>query len=138
MKFLKSLSVLVLAVFFLVACHSNRAKSQDTITVFDSDNQQVLQTSNTEALEWFDEILDEIDEADKSERGEGLAELPADAQVNYSYDVSRRKEGVSVRFTTYKNYPLVTISHIPAVPEITLELTDLEANDLNHPNNWIK
>ena len=97
-----------------------------------------MQTSNTEALEWFDDILDEIDEADESENEEDLTELSADAQVNYSYDVSGRKDSASVRFTTYKNYPPVTISNIPAVPDITLELNDLEADELNHPDKWIK
>ncbi|MBP2623177.1 hypothetical protein C4K46_04390 [Streptococcus oricebi] len=139
MKFLKSLSVLVLAFLFLVACQPNKSKHRDMIHVYDSENQQIMETSNPEALGWFSDMLDEIEGEDGDEiTEEMLVELPADAQINYIYDFGGGKEGSSVRFTTYKNYPLVTISNIPAVPEVTLELSDLEADELNHPNTWIK
>ena len=122
-----------LMLLFLAACTT---RTVGILTVFDSQNQQIFETTNSETLDQFSVILDIISEDEEDE--DTWIELPDDAEVNYSYDVEGRKGDPSIRFRTYKNYPYITILDIPAVPEITIEMSEDDADMLNHPENWIK
>ena len=127
--------LVLLPIFFLIlsACKS---KSEGFLTILNSQNQQIYQTRNTKTLDEFADILDLVESEEDNE--DTWVDLPDDAEVNYIYDISGRKGGSGVKFTTYKNYPYVTISNIPAVSDITLRLSEKDVNKLNHPDEWVK
>ena len=127
---------LVLLPIFLLILSACKSKTDGFLTILDSQNQQVYQTNNTKTLDEFADILDKVESEEDNE--DAWVDLPDDAEVNYIYDISGRKGESGVKFTTYKNYPYVTLSNIPAVSDITLRLSEKDANKLNHPDEWVK
>ncbi|MDO4667269.1 MAG: hypothetical protein Q4A90_05475 [Streptococcus sp.] len=125
----------ILSLLVLTACQT-KAAGEEELVVLDSDNQEIYQTTNSQTLDYFFDVLDVIDDEEDDE--DSWVDLPKDAEVNYSYNYSNRKEGSSTQFKTYKNYPYITISNIPSVPEVTIKLSEEEAEKLNQPDAWLK
>ncbi|MGT2910577.1 hypothetical protein ACVR1I_02540 [Streptococcus cameli] len=137
MKKFFSLLILCFLSISLAACSLVKSEpvAEDTLTVFDSKDQKVLETTNQDVLDVFSEYIGKSGE--DADASTVFGEIPENAVVLYRFEI-KDKKGYLVNLYNYSNVDLLLLEDMPVVGDLLLELDKQTANWLRKPTEWEK
>lgn len=138
----KSFSLLFLAIFlcfgltgcrFLKPSFADEPKVAESLTVYDTDDKEILRTENKEVLDRFNNRIEDQENVDPS--SDELVDLLEDAKVAYRIVYSTELQ-LETNFLVYENYDIITFTDVPFVDEMHVEVDAAFAEWLRSPDAW--
>ncbi|MDQ0222331.1 hypothetical protein [Streptococcus moroccensis] len=124
-----------LTVFLLTGCSLFGAKtvSQEKITVYDTENNNIFESTNQEVLDVFGEYIGQA--GGTVEGTEIFSDVPDDAHVLYRFEFTG-ETGHGIHLYNYSNYDYLLLEKLPIIGDMRLEMDKGTAEWMRHPANW--
>ncbi|MGT2711053.1 hypothetical protein [Streptococcus oriscaviae] len=133
-RFLYAL-VAFLSVTLLASCSSTFSQQSNqekqTITVYDENDEKILETTDTAVLEKFSDYASQ----NTVEGLEVFDAVPNDAQLAYRF-ILKGQSKYEITMEIYQNYDLLSIKDLPILGDLQLKLTKEEAEWFRTPEKW--
>lgn len=135
MKRLLYALVAFLSVTLLASCSSTFSQQSNqekqTITVYDENDEKILETTDTAVLEKFSDYASQ----NTVEGLEVFDAVPNDAQLAYRF-ILKGQSKYEITMEIYQNYDLLSIKDLPILGDLQLKLTKEEAEWFRTPEKW--